>query len=578
MRFSAFSAIVLGFGLAGVQLSACSNSADDCTATATCGNTSGAAHAGTSGNGSGGKSGNSAGTSSDGGATPSGGSTSTSGTGGTQGGTSGAEGGQGGEGGAAPHACEGDVSDDAACWTTEEHGIFVSVDSEAKTPDGTRAAPFKTIGAGIAAAAKAGKKLYVCLSSQKPTYDERLLLDGSADGISIYGGFECETWGYSATRKVAVASPEPIGLRIASLKKGAHLENLTIKAANGTGDGLAASSYGAFITNSQNVVLKRVELTAGDGRKGTDGTAGAQGASGAEPGADQKGKPASCSSPPATQPGGAWATASSCGALPGSLGGPGGTGRTDAGSPGGNGDFGTPRTNVVDPTNDNHGAGATVLGVKGSPGTDGSDGLAGAVGIKGAAEGTFAEMGFTPADGNAGKQGNAGQGGGGGGGSKGNGTCIGASGGAGGMGACGGGPGTGGKGGGASVALLSWNSTVTLEASKLVAKNGGAGGKGGAGGARGIGAEGASGGVASTDVAGGGDGGDGGNGGNGGSGSGGSGGPAYALIFSGSKPTLDSDSTLAFGQGGALGDGGTVASVTAPSGTKGKAAAELEVK
>ena len=76
MRISAFSALALGLGITVVQLSACSNSSEDCNALATCGAAAGTAHAGSAGKSSGG--------SDDGGAanggTVNGGSSNTSGT------------------------------------------------------------------------------------------------------------------------------------------------------------------------------------------------------------------------------------------------------------------------------------------------------------------------------------------------------------------------------------------------------------------------------------------------------------------------------------------------------------------
>src|SRR6188768_2908878 len=151
MRILAFSALALGLGFSAVQLSACSNSSDDCNATATCGATAGTAHAGSAGK-SGGGSGNDAGAS-NGGTANVAGSSNTSGTMGV-----------GGEGGSGNQACTGDVADDAACWTTNDLGVFVSSDAADDTGNGTKEAPFKTITAGIAAAA--GKNVYVCVGEK----------------------------------------------------------------------------------------------------------------------------------------------------------------------------------------------------------------------------------------------------------------------------------------------------------------------------------------------------------------------------------------------------------------------------
>ena len=151
------------------------------------------------------------------------------------------------------------------------------------------------------------------------------------------------------------------------------------------------------------------------------------------------------------------------------------------------------------------------------------------------------------------------------------------------MGGCGGDLGTGGIGGGASVALLSWDSALTLDACGLVASAGGAGGVGGAAHAGGLGKAGGSGGTASVvnTIGGGGIGGNGGNGGNGGSGAGGTGGPSIALVYSVSKPTFLNDPVRTPGAGGAHGAGGRLGLNTAnwaPDGSDGMSVPEYEQK
>jgi hypothetical protein len=131
------------------------------------------------------------------------------------------------------------------------------------------------------------------------------------------------------------------------------------------------------------------------------------------------------------------------------------------------------------------------------------------------------------------------------------------------MGGCGGDPGGGGVGGGASVALLSWRSTLTIESCTLTANSGGAGGNGGAAHIGGTGKAGGVGGATdSTNKVGvGGDGGRGANGGNGGNGAGGTGGPSIALVYDGTAPTVSGTSSLNFASAAALpGKGGTLGS------------------
>jgi hypothetical protein len=554
MRTSAYSALALGLvGLSFAYLSACSNSADDCNATATCGAASGTAN-NTSGKGAGG--------STEGGSDGAGTSNA--------GGSSGMSG-SAGEGGSGE--CEGDVADDAACWTSNAHGVFVSNEhgSDA-TGNGTKEAPYASITKGLSGAA--GKKVFVCLGP-KGDYTDALKFD-EAEGVSIYGGFECENWEYSTTRKAGVKPAKNIALRI-NKSKNLTFENLRIIAADATGSGYDASSYGAFVTSSQGVVFRRVEITAGDGAKGADGEPGVKGAEGPKPADEQKGQSGLCGGTPPDGVAGKW-VASMCG---GTRGGNGGIGVV--GSDGGNGFSGVPTSNVMPPELKNFGAGATSSSAEGDAGKGGSPGNAGTLGAAGELQGTFNEMGYVGANGLAGTDGFPGQGGGGGGASKGTPSCRGASGGAGGMGGCGGTAGKGGAGGGASVGILSWNSDIALESSVVASTAGGAGGKGGDGGGLGIGAIGGEAGNPDSggNVAAGGVGGRGDNGGIGGSGSGGAGGASYALIFRGAKPAFtEGDTTWSPGDGGAAGPGGRVSSASpqAPSGADGVSGIELEVQ
>ncbi|HVY26972.1 MAG TPA: hypothetical protein VHB79_10485 [Polyangiaceae bacterium] len=541
----AFSTLALGLGLVSVQLAACGTSTDDCSATGTCAPTAGSASAGSSGKSGGG---------SDAGGTPStGGSQNTSGSGGTSGTM-----GVGGEGGAGMQGCNGDVADDAECWTTNELGVFVSSEHGNDTNgDGTKENPFATLKKGIATAA--GKNVYVCLGDTIDEYDEQLVIDKSMDGLRIYGGFSCEDWSYDAERKPLVhPSSKAIALRVLGVTKGVKIESMRFQAADASGSGLDASSYGAFITDSKNVVLKGVTLTAGAGMKGEDQEQPEQQPDGAKPGAEQDGEAASCMAAAPDGKPGKWG-----GLVCETKGGSGGTGYLS--DNGGSGASGLPLQNV------NFGAGSTDPASPGSDGTIGAPGKAGSVPKDGPGQGVFAITGFTPAAGANGGNGAPGQGGGGGGASKGTAGCRGASGGAGGMGGCGGIGGKGGQGGGASVGLFSWSSEISLSQTTIGSVVGGAGGKGGDGGFGGAGEGGGAGGKAAPGnvPSNGGGGGHGGGGGTGGNGAGGSGGPSFAIVFSGAKPTYGDDTKLKPGTGGAKGLGGTSLPTKAPDGSVG---------
>lgn len=565
MRITAFSTLALGFGVAALQLGACSNSAEDCEATASCsGASSGTAGAGGKSN-AGGASGSGAEAGADGSGSSSGGNAGMSG---TPNGGVGANG-QAGGGGSVP--CTGEVADDPTCWTTDEYGVFVSSDTgDDATGDGTQASPFATITKGIAEAALVGKSVYVCAGDLTDYHEQLLIADGPNDGAQIYGGFECAGWTYKQTRMALVEAPTNIALRLKDLKKGVRIENLSFLAAEGSGtENTTLSSYGAFITSSKNVVLRRVHIAAGAGADGQSGVDQEPGADGTLAGAAQDGQPTACGVNIAEGVPGKWAAATACT----SKGGTGGVGFVD--SNGGPGADGIPKTNVTPPDKVNLGLGSS----SGDPGADGTIGASGNPGMLGAAAaslGLFLGGGYIPAPGNDGIVGFPGQGGGGGGASQGHDGCRGASGGAGGMGGCGGAGGTGGKGGGASVGLFSWSSNVTLEGCTIASGTGGAGGNGGKGGDGGVGSAGGTGGNGkggSPAIAAGGGGGRGGPGGNGGSGSGGTGGPSYAIVHQGVAPVYDPlDTTLTPDQGGAPGPGGAVGSEIADDGAVGDSA------
>jgi hypothetical protein len=538
-------------------LLACSDDfSSDCENTATC---DPPADSGADGNGgSGGQGGSAAG----GGSGGRGGAT-----GGTSGNGNGGDAGGGGDGG----SCDASKSpSEDACVIDERYGVFVSPSGDDATADGTKDNPFGTLGKGLSAAKAAGKRVYACADGG--SYAENI--GATPDGLEVFGGFACESWSDSSTAKARIQSPDPVAWKATGLSTGLRVEDFEVVAANATR--LGSSSFAMVVSDSQDVVLRRVKLVAGDGANGAPGENGAVGEDGQEAGEGQAGKDACTAAPTGSQLGGGWPSASACG----SEGGAGGTAFKSVTTAGGNGNPGQPQTNVTPPGINNGGSGALSAALPGTSGTQGSPGNPGSSGTAAAEVGLFSATGYAPADGKPGHDGFPGQGGGGGGASVGNGTCVGASGGAGGMGGCGGTKGTGGGGGGASVALMAWNSAVTLDSAELVAGNGGDGAKGGDSGRGGAGKRGGSGG-AGAGLAAGGSGGDGGSGGPGGSGSGGTGGPSIALVYSGTAPSKLGQTNLVAGDGGAKGAGGSVQVVAinkAPDGSPGMASQEYEQK
>lgn len=493
-------------------------------------------------NGTGGNGGNASG-----GDTGGGGS---SGTGGvlTTGGSGGIEGGPDSK--PSCDATRSPAEDD--CVIDDEYGVFVASSGNDGTGDGTRDKPFATIGKGLATAGSSKKRVYVCADGGE--YAETVTV--TPDGVSVHGGFRCADWTYDTALRAKVVSSEPIAWRIVDVTSGVVVENFDVMASDATSPG--GSSIGVMITASADVVLRRVKVTAGAGAAGANG-AGI--ASAAATGATGNNGRAACTSTSAENPGGERADTICGGAPSGSAGGKGGDGGKASDSAG-SGNNGAP---------DSLGGGIGGSGEIASGwscttggGQDGNNGTAGTSAVGATTPGTLTAAGFTSSDGGTGQDGTPGQGGGGGGGAKAPPACganprTGASGGSGGGGGCGGKGGTGGKGGGASLAVASVDSTVTLTDCVLVAKSGGKGGDGGTGqngGAGGPAGLGQSGGAGNDSC----DGGKGGKGGNGGHGGGGSGGPSAAIAYTGTEPARENTITevaASAAPGGAAGDGAT---------------------
>lgn len=470
------------------------------------------------------------------------------------------------------------------CLVNEGHAIFVAP-TGSDAASGTRKAPLKTIKRALALATASPGKAVVACAAASP-YDEAVAV---TSGVHLYGGFGCPDsdtpWVYDERQRTRVA-PKTQGpaLEIRAVAEKVSVEDFEFQAADAVAAG--TSSVAALVVDSPEVMLRRTRVSAGDAASGIDGVAGAKGSDGKDVGgATQKGIDAGCEAEE-TARGGTWpASANICGSVGGN-GGP-----ANRGALGVAGDPGSPLTHVTPASGDtleNGGARASAISndEDASDGGPGAPGDPGSVGSPASDNGTFTDTGYVTASAATnGTDGFPGQGGGGGGASnaKDFATCIGASGGVGGLGGCGGKGGTGGGAGGASIALLSWNSGVTLDFCTLIAGNGGNGGVGGNGGLGGLGKPGAAGGAgyinendSSLSIGKGGDGGPGGNGGNGGPGAGGNGGPSYALAFKGLEP-VSTTSTLTATKGGLPGAGGKADNVEAPAGSAGTVAQKFAV-
>ena len=514
MKFKRLSFGTFGLLAVGGLVGGCSGKAEDCNANKSCGHYGGAAGSSAAGASGVGASG---------------------GHGGMSGG-SGANGASGaaGTGGGTP-ACDPNANPAAeACVISSKYGLFVAPDGS-DTGNGTKEKPFASLSKALeVAGAGALKRIYVCAAPYSES--ETLVIPNR---VEIYGGFACGVWSYAvnANQKAFITSSKSVAAMIDSANLGVILQDVRIDASDAPANNPSSSSFGLMI-NDSTALLERVEIRAGKATAGKDGDVGTAGKGGDDPVAVQNGTAVFCGAGVAK--GGVASIVSACS----SVGGDGGKGYMDSVS--GSGAPGTPLTNLHPPGVVNGGAGASQVGSSfaGKNGDPGFQGISGTNGAVAPNVGTFDVNGYAVASGGDGANGYPGQGGGGGGASLGNGMCTGASGGAGGMGGCAGHFGTGGTGGGASVAVLSWNSAVTIDGSIFAASAGGAGGKGAAGGGGGAGKKGGNGGLGNGAIGNAGNGGYGGYGGRGGSGAGGSGGPSIALFYSGSAPILMNAPTL----------------------------------
>jgi hypothetical protein len=459
------------------------------------------------------------------------------------------------------------------CLLDDKYAVFVK---QGALGTGTKADPVGSIATAVSIATQRGVTRVIVCSA---TYPEQVVIR-QVGAMALYGGFTCGadvpdggiTWSYAAGKRATVVPATGTALVIdGELDDKVIISDIDFRSADAAA---GSSSIAAVVSGSSDVTLTRVNLTAGAGGNGMYGSRGDPGADGAYASAAFVALPPTCTSPPASQRGGYWPAPSECGSIGGSggsavlggMGEPGEAGEPQE-KPRANG--GKPGTTFMTPITSSNGA-------PGNPGADGQ------VGAAANASGVFGAQLYLPADGNAGTAGHTGQGGGGGGGNLSKATCLAGGGEVGGMGGCGGKQGQGGGGGGASVALVSWDSGVTLQDAGLVAAKGGDGGNGGDGGAGGAGRLGVQVMKPSPVVAVGlgGSGGHGGNGGNGGSGSGGSGGPSYALVYHGTAPLEVGQTTLTHGVGGAGGKGGAIGadrSNPAPDGAASAAGQRFEV-
>lgn len=453
---------------------------------------------------------------------------------------------------AALPACDAGSARDVSGIVRDECGLFVAPGG---TGTGARAAPLGAIGDAVAAARVQKKSaVFVCAG----TYNESLTLAGS-EPIRIFGGLACDTWTHGPQHAVTIKAKTSQGVRVDGLT--IALEDLTLDSPDATQPG--SFSAALFARNAQ-VKAQRVTFRAGRGAAGAIGVTG----NNHFPALDGEYQGKVCACP---------LFGKSVGGAPG----------TSGQSPqvGGRGGAEPLQTTPPETSVSSKGGGVDCYpGYAGLPGRPAPGGAAGLAPV-------LVKEGWASAVGATGAHGFPGSGGGGAGGSTqtepiGN-PPIGfrfLSGGGGACGGCGGAGGGGGSGGGASLGIVSIDSTLTLGNSTIMASEGGAGGAGA------VGQPGQGGGTGATSVCsyieGRSKGGDGGNGGAGGGGGGGAGGPSIGIAYIGTAPSLDNASVtdevathpaIQIGRAGAGGAGG-VNGAGIPSGAAGLAGTAFAVK
>jgi hypothetical protein len=393
--------------------------------------------------------------------------------------------------------------------------------------DGSREYPYATLEAAVEAAVSEGKRVYACAT--EGAFEEPLVLSATEDGIQLFGRLDCADWSVDAELSAPVAPESGLALIIEGMSEGVTLDGFSFESADATE--LGESSVAGLVRSSQNVTLRGVSLTAGDGAAGADGATVPVEFPDKETELDGNDGPLGSNATPGA---GGVVECAAGGTSEGGVGGTSypsspGAGLPNYDGPGGEAGLTLPELESV-----------CDLGL----GSNGADAPASEPGSGASSYGRLVSGGWAPAAGMPGDPGLPGQGGGGGAGS-----ALGAGAG-GGAGSCGGAGGAPGQGGGASIALLLDSAPVTLIDTELVTGNAGDGGAGDEGQQGQL--EGGDGGLGSLGSC---AGGAGGLGGDGGAGGGGAGGISVGVVVVGDAPTL-TDTVITTGSAGDSGVGG----------------------
>ncbi len=179
------------------------------------------------------------------------------------------------------------------CDSTASGSTFLYVDTSYNGGgnNGSRAQPFNSLSAAIAAAQSRGSRGLVIGGS--PTFTEPLTI---ADGVSIYGGYKGHpsfepdatqkpVWQVSPTHYDATNN-QLVAARAVNVTQGAVLSRIELRTENLTnqrdGVGNGASNIALQVVNSPGLSLDNVLLRAGNAVDGANGSTGATGAVGGD--------------------------------------------------------------------------------------------------------------------------------------------------------------------------------------------------------------------------------------------------------------------------------------------------------
>ncbi len=133
-----------------------------------------------------------------------------------------------------------------------------------------------TVGYAMGVAASATKRVYACGSFTAP-----VVVTAADDGVTVYGGFTCATWAYSASTQTKVAPPAAASgapqyaLQVSGLTTGVAFHDFEFDSVSAptTPSATPASSIAVFVSGSP-LTLTRVTVNAGSGQPGAVGGTG----------------------------------------------------------------------------------------------------------------------------------------------------------------------------------------------------------------------------------------------------------------------------------------------------------------